>query len=247
MHHFFVPPEWITPTVVRLQGTVSRQISQVLRLHAGETVMVLDNRGSHYRILLDSVSAQEVVGTIVETARADGEPQTRVTLYIGLTQREKFEWILQKATEVGVACCVPVITQRTLVRGWEEGESHGKKERWERILREAAEQSHRGLIPTLEPVTRLETALRNASQANDACLFAWEGEQQASLRQALQAARPQRIGLFIGPEGGFSAEEAALARQHGAIPVSLGRRILRMETAAVVAAALVLHEMGELG
>jgi len=247
MHRFFIPPEWISPDKVRLQGAVSRQICQVLRLHAGDPVTVLDNQGSQHRVELISVSAQEVVGRILETVPAEGEPETRVTLFASLAQREKFEWILQKGTEAGMAGCVPVISHRTLVRGWEKGDEHSKRERWERILREAAEQSHRGCIPTLGPVTRLEAALQNARQNHDACLIPWEGERSLGLRQALQTTSPGRVGLFIGPEGGFSAEEAALAQQHGVIPVSLGPRILRMETAAVVAVALVLHEMGEMG
>jgi len=247
MHRFFIPQEWISPDGVHLQGAVSRQISQVLRLHPGDQVIVLDNRGSQHRVELVSVSAQEVVGRILESGPAEGEPETRVTLFASLAQREKFEWILQKGTEVGMAGCVPVISDRTLVRGWDEGSEYSKRDRWERILREAAEQSHRGRIPTLGPVTRLEAAFQSARQAHDACLIPWEEERRLGLRQALQAARPRTVGLFIGPEGGFSGEEVALAQQHGVIPVSLGPRILRMETAAVVAVALVLYELGEMG
>jgi 16S rRNA (uracil1498-N3)-methyltransferase len=247
MHRFFISPEWIASDEVRLSGAVSRQIAQVLRLRPGDDVIVLDNLGSQHRVELVGVSAQEVVGKIRETSPAEGEPATRVTLYASLAQREKFEWILQKGTEVGMAACVPVVSDRTLVRRWDAGDEQGKRERWERILREAAEQSHRGRVPVLGPVTRLEAALQGIRPSHDLSLIPWEGEHSRGLRLALQGRPPCQIGVFIGPEGGFSTDEVAMAEQHGAIPVSLGRRILRMETAAVLAVALVLHEMGEMG
>jgi 16S rRNA (uracil1498-N3)-methyltransferase len=172
-----------------------------------------------------------------------GEPAARITLYLALTQREKFEWMLQKCTEVGAAAFVPVISSRSLVQ--ERGDAAKKLERWGRIVREAAEQSQRGIVPEVRAPVKFEAALQDGSSYH-LRLIPWEGEQATGLRQALaglQNISSPTLAVFIGPEGGFSVEEIEAARGAGFQPVTLGRRILRMETAAVVAAALILHEL----
>ncbi len=175
---------------------------------------------------------------------AQGEPAIPVHLYQALTSREKFEWILQKGTELGMAAITPVITTRSLVREPDAG----KQVRWQRILQEAAEQSGRGRIPVLTPAVSLADALKSACAAGGLCLFPWEEAAGTSLGQALAASgEPAQISVFIGPEGGFTAGEAEAAVQAGAQVVTLGRRILRTETAALVSLALVMQSLGELG
>lgn len=156
--------------------------------------------------------------------------------------------MLQKGTEVGVSAFVPVITQRSLVRNAKSAAN--KRERWERIITEAAEQSGRGRLPRLhEPLLFAEALARAAS--SDCTLIPWEkataGTLRAALRKLPDDLRQPIIALFIGPEGGYSEEEIDQATTAGAIPVTLGRRILRTETAAVVAAAVVLYELGDMG
>jgi 16S rRNA (uracil1498-N3)-methyltransferase len=184
-----------------------------------------------------------VHGQVVAVHPAGGEAAARITLYLALTGREKFEWMLQKCTEVGAAAFVPVISSRALVQ---DGRDAAKKlERWERIVREAAEQSRRGILPPVHPPLAFEAALQRA-QPDALRLIAWEGEHSLTLRAALapsKAAPAPTIAVFIGPEGGFSEAEIEAARAAGVQPVTLGERILRMETAAVVAAALVLYEL----
>jgi 16S rRNA (uracil1498-N3)-methyltransferase len=218
----------------------SHQISAVLHLKIGQDVVLLDNTGREFQVELMEIGNKVVLGKIVESRPSIAEPAAQVVLYLSLTQREKFEWALQKCTEVGAAGFVPVITRRSLVQTMVE--ARNKFERWGKILQEAAEQSGRGLVPTLYEPLRFGQALAHARQNAEITLIPWENEHTVTLGAALsQAGDAPHIAVFIGPEGGYSSEEVTLACQTGAKPVTLGRRILRMETAAIVTAALILN------
>ena len=233
-----------------LSGEQARQIYQVLRLRPPQTIIVLDNAGWQYDIVLDTVAGDHATGTIAARSPVASEPAARITLYQSMLKKDNFEWILQKGTEVGVARFVPVISQRSIVR--QQALKQNKHARWERILSEAAEQSRRGLVPELAEPLSLEEALA-AGQESDLALIPWEEETGRSLLDVLRESRagqtavPRHIALFIGPEGGYAEQEIALARAAGVLPVTLGPRILRAETAAIVAAALLLGELGEMG
>jgi 16S rRNA (uracil1498-N3)-methyltransferase len=245
-HRFFLPPELLKTSEILFPPETARQIARVLRLKPGARVIALDNAGQQAEVELTAVTTNAVEGRVVQIRAAGGEPRARLTLYLGLTQREKFEWMLQKCTEVGAAAFVPLVTQRSLVQDGREVER--KRDRWEAILREAAEQCGRSRIPALRPAETWATALRGIHAGHDLALAAWEGEHALRLRDAVRALKDQpvpRLAVLIGPEGGLSEEEIDAARAAGVQAVSLGKRILRMETAAVVAAALVLNELEE--
>jgi 16S rRNA (uracil1498-N3)-methyltransferase len=236
MNRFFLPPEAIQAGQVIFPGEVSRQITRVLRLKPGDVVTVLDNLGSEYRVELVSVAADGARGMVQERSEAKGEPPLRLALYLCLTQREKFEWILQKCTETGVAEFTPVISSRSLVQDTTRAEK--KLERWRRIVREAAEQSGRGRIPGINATVPFAQALRQGVTAHQAALLGWEEEQHAGLGTILtEIGSLEQLALLIGPEGGLSQAEVQAAVDLGWRPFSLGRRIFRMETAAVVASA----------
>ena len=244
MHRFFIPSSCIEKAAVYFPMEVCRQMATVLHLRAGEHVIVLDNSGSEYEVELEIVAPRTTQGRILAARVAAGEPRTRLALYLGLTQREKFEWMLQKCTEVGAAGFFPVVSSRGLVQSADE--SLAKMERWQRIIQEAAEQSGRGRIPTLCAPLRWEEALRQYQKSAQPGLIAWEGEKSSGLAPTLAALRPSRppaLAVFIGPEGGYSEDEISQAQAAGLVSITLGKRILRMETAAIVAAALVLHEV----
>jgi 16S rRNA (uracil1498-N3)-methyltransferase len=249
-HRFFITPSQITGSQVKMSGEQARQIYQVLRLRPPQTIIVLDNAGRQYEVALDTVGSDHAAGTILTRSLVTSEPAARVTLYQSMLKKDNFEWILQKGTEVGVARFVPVISQRSIVR--QQALKQNKHARWERILSEAAEQSERGLLPTLAEPLNLADAFA-AGRESDLALIPWEEETQHGLLEVVREARaghtavPLQIALFIGPEGGFAEQEITLARAAGVIPVTLGPRILRAETAAIVAAALLLGELGELG
>ncbi|MBN1935268.1 MAG: 16S rRNA (uracil(1498)-N(3))-methyltransferase [Anaerolineae bacterium] len=243
-HRFFVAPQAIVNGRVQFDAALSHQIAHVLRMQPGARVTVLDNSGLEYEVELSEVRREGVVGQVCGQQQAETEAQVSLTLYAGVLKGEKFEWVLQKATELGVRAFVPLISERTVVRNAAHVEK--KRDRWERIIREAAEQSGRARLPTIASPMSLEAALAQSAAQNDRSLFPCLDVCALSLADALHDAPPSaHIGVFIGPEGGFSPQEATLARENGLHRVSLGPRVLRAETAGIAVIALTLFALGE--
>ncbi len=251
MHRFFIPfSPTETPVVLHDQA---QQIAQVLRMRPGECIILLDNVGWEYEVVLQQVDKREVRGEVVERREASGEPQTHITLYQSIFKWERFEWMLQKCTEIGVSRFVPMVTQRSFVSKTADF-SPNRLFRCQRIIQEAAEQCGRGKLPVLETAVSFPHALSHLPSF-DLGLMPYELAQDQTIHSAIETQNPKletqnsklkTVTLFIGPEGGFTAEEVANGRSCGLIPVTLGKRILRAETAALVAATLLLHESGEL-
>jgi 16S rRNA (uracil1498-N3)-methyltransferase len=246
MNRFFVSEENLPGDTVVLGREQAHQIRNVLRMEAGERVVVLDNRGWEYEVILTTVGRDEVAGRVAEKRPASGEPRAQITLYQSLLKRDKFEWVLQKCTEVGVSRFVPVVTERSIVRD-AAAVTPSKLTRWRRIITEAAEQCGRGRIPELAPPAALGEVV-SEFEGFDCCLVSLTQGGGEGIRRALRRGdgTPATIAVLTGPEGGFTEEEGKLCRDSGAIAISLGERILRTETAAVVAASLILYELGEL-
>ncbi len=239
-HRFFIPPNWITPPTVTLQGDVARQLRTVLRMQPGHTIIVLDNSGREWQVKLTEIGKSTAQGEIVSEEQVESEPKLHLTLYQGTLKAQKFEWVLQKGTELGVSGFVPLICQRSVVR--DSAALTKKEERWQRIIREAAEQAGRGKLPHLEPALPFDQAMRHA-YATPLRVMLWEEALAPGLKTAL--VKTNRIALFVGPEGGFTAEEAATAQQMSFKVVKLGPRILRAETAGLAATAAIMYELGE--
>ena len=163
-------------------------------------------------------------------------------MYQAIIKGDKFEYVLQKGTELGVSAFVPVICERSVPNARKWGAE--RYERWRNIAREAAEQSGRGRVPRVDIATGFGEACENHDGPG---VIPWEMEMDISLKQALVGLRERRIGVFVGPEGGLTSDEVELARANGIVPVTLGRRILRAETASVAVVAAVMYELGELG
>ncbi len=246
VNRFFIPTSSLEGEQVRLGPEQSHQVCHVLRLEVGDSIVVLDNTGVEYDVTLTTVSRSETMGRITGQRPAVGEPVAELVLFQSLLAREKFEWVLQKGTEVGVAQFVPVLTDRSLLRAKVVEDS--KLDRWHRIVTEAAEQSQRGRIPKISQAVSFREAV-DQLVGFDRRLIATPGRETVSLREALHGTDDKEVSvaLMIGPEGGFTPEEMALATQKGAVAIHLGPRVLRTETAAIVASALVLHELGEMG
>jgi 16S rRNA (uracil1498-N3)-methyltransferase len=244
MNRFFVSESDFLGDNIVLGKRQAHQIRNVLRMNKGDRIIVLDNTGYEYEVVLTEINKDRVLGRIEQKRPAAGEPQVRLTLYQSLLSRDKFELVLQKCTEVGVSRFVPVITQRSLVRD-ADTVTPNKLARWQRIITEAAEQSHRGQIPELAEPLNFADSLTGLAEF-DLRLIASPDEHNTAMRKALNKSnrtRPRTVALFIGPEGGFTDQELKLVCDAGATPVSLGPRILRTETAAVVTAALILYEL----
>lgn len=249
MQRFFVPKEWIQGDEARLGGEIARQIRQVLRLRAGDRIMLLDGLGYEYTAAILGFGKDEVWAEIVARSAGGGEPLAVVSLYLSLLNKaDKFEWALQKCTELGVARIVPTAAERSVV----VAPNAVRRERWERKMREAAEQSGRSISPLLSDAVPLGEAItsegRKAREVKGHIVLMAALGGEASLRSVLQrtADDTRSAALFIGPEGGFSERELQGARQAGVPLVTLGARTLRAETAAVVALSLVMYELGEL-
>ncbi|MHB8856055.1 MAG: RsmE family RNA methyltransferase [Bellilinea sp.] len=240
MHRFFVPPDAFQDETISFPAETTQQIQRVLRLRSGEKVIALDNLGWQYSVELTEVNRGQATGRVLEKSSVLSEPPVHLSMYLCLTQREKFEWMLQKCTEVGAAEFTPVLSSRSLVQDKHTYEN--KHSRWERIIQEAAEQSGRGKIPRLNQPLDYAAAVETARAKNGICLIAWEEETTLRLPDALQGVPTgANLTLLIGPEGGLSVEEVDQAVRIGWKAVSLGQRILRMETAAIVSAALVIN------
>lgn len=247
-YRFFVPPEWLGQgDVVTLAGGLGRQLGRVLRLKPGERIVLLDNSGLAYEAELLHLGPQVAQARILRAFSPGTEARLRLILYQALLKGERFEWVLQKGTELGVSAFVPLITQRSILQAAERIGPQ-RLERWRRIIQEAAEQAGRARLPELGLVQTFEQALA-ALPAGTPCLMAALAPQAASLHEVLEplrAAPPQAICLFIGPEGDFSPEEVSRAAQAGMRIVSLGPRVLRAETAGIAASAIILYALGEM-
>lgn len=247
MRRFFVPPGSLPAggspgQKVSLGAELAHRLGHVLRLKPGDRV-VLAGGGRDLEVELTAVSPRSVSAVVVAEVPCPPEPGIELVLYQSLIRAQRFELVLEKGTELGVSRFVPLVSERSQVRPERES---GRAERWRRIVLEAAEQCGRGRVPEVGQPCSLEEALAGARGLR---LLPWEGERAQGLRSLLRglSEKPAAVSVFIGPEGGFSEGEVALARREGAATVSLGRRILRSETAGIVAAALVMHELGELG
>ncbi len=246
MHRFFVSPEAIGDNRVVVRGTIVHQIRDVLRMQPGDEIVLLDNTGAAYRVELVMVERDVVRGRVVDKWKLETEPRAQITLYQGLMKGQKFDWVLQKGTELGIIRFVPVLSARCIL-GSLNDVSGGRVERWQRIIVESAEQAGRAVVPRLAAAMLFARACESAPP-HGLSLIPWEGEHDLGLREALQQVPPSKeINLFIGPEGGFSEEEITTAKEFGVTPVTLGPRILRAETAGLAAAAAVLYELGDFG
>lgn len=240
MHRFYVPANRISGDRVSFETDQRRQIRNVLRLRPGDLVAVLDGSGREYATRIETLDERQALGRILETKSPAAEPHVRLTLVQGLPKGEKVALILQKCTEIGVAEFLLVETARSVPR-IPSGKMPGRLERWRAIVREAVEQSGRTRPPSVKGVIPLADALSRTRNC-DARIIAWEEEKGPSLSSTLPGlAGAREIACFVGPEGGFTAEEVAAARAEGVTPVSLGPRILRAETAAIVGAALIIY------
>jgi len=244
MHRFFVEPGRLQGDRVVFSDAQAHQIRRVLRMEAGWEVVVLDNTALEYRAVLSKVTADGVEAEITARGPAPGEPVVRLTLFQSLLRQEKFEWVLQKGTEAGVARFVPILTRRGLIQS-ASAVTPQKVQRWRRIVTEAAEQSHRGVIPEIVPVMGLEEAAATTGDYGIVLVAAMTAS--LSLDEALKGCKGlTTAGLFIGPEGGFEDEEVAMLTSAGARAAHLGPRVLRTETAAVAGSVLILHGTGQM-
>lgn len=239
---FFVSSDQITDTTAAIRGDVARQIYRVLRLRPGDAICLLDGSGLEYDAEIVSLSKDEVTATIKDSRQCDLEPRVRLTLAVCLPKSDRMELIVQKGTELGISECIVVDSERVVSRP-SASALEGRLTRWRRIAAESAEQSGRAVAPEVSgPVSVGDLARLVAG--HDLALVAWEEERRTSLGHVLRESRPARSALVvIGPEGGLAGGEVENLTTAGAKSVSLGKRLLRVDTAAIAACAIVMHEL----
>ncbi len=228
-----------------IEGEDVKHISKVLRCKIGEELEVCDNDNNEYICEITDIDKSTVTLDILEKIDIKRESDLKVKLYQGLPKGPKMEMILQKLTEVGVDEIILVQTKRSVTKVDDKKEDK-KIDRWQRIIYEAAKQSKRGKIPKLRGVLSFKEALEEMKN-NDFNIIPYENERTKSIKKALKGVNINNIGIFVGPEGGFDDAEIQLVESIGGQSVSLGPRILRTETASIVASSIVLYELSDIG
>ena len=239
MQRFFLTETGLQPAQTVDLAAIAHQLQVVLRLQPGAQIILLDGLGHAYLTEITTLQRRTALGYIKQQLPDPPEPTLRLTLYQCSLKADKFEWILQKGTELGVASFVPVISERSVVRP--AAALQKKYERWQAIIREAAEQCGRGCLPTLLEPLEWEAAV---SHAQGLRLLPWEAVTSSAPRLApfllAQTPPPLALSLLIGPEGGISDMEATIAQKAGWQAISLGAQVLRAETAALAALAVAI-------
>ena len=245
MHHFFVNPEQVEDGLIRITGSDVNHIKNVLRIRQGEEMLVSDGTGRDYLCQAEEIAGQEVTVRILETEEEGRELPSRIWLFQGLPKSDKMEFIIQKAVELGAAGIVPVSTRNTVVK-LDQKKEEAKVKRWQAIAESAAKQSKRSLVPRVSGIMTLKEAFDYVeSQGFSVRLIPYEHEAgMDGTKTELDAAGPgQDIAVFIGPEGGFDEREIELALSKGVRPISLGRRILRTETAGLAVLSVLMMRL----
>ena len=244
MPTFFVASEAIVPPTVRITGPLLQHLRASLRLQPGELLTVTDERGRRYRAEIAEVSIGTLIGRILDTTSAPPKTSPSIVLAQSLLKGEKMDWVIQKATELGVARIAPVLASHSVVRPRADRIEH-QLARWQRIALEAAQQSERWSVPVIDEPATVPHLLSTSKTAAVKILLA-ERSDGASLTN-LPLHNDGDVWLLIGPEGGWEEAEFRHMREQGFVGVTLGPRILRAETAAIAALTILQSRLGELG
>lgn len=246
---FFISQDVQPGQTFTISGEDAHHIIRVLRYKTGDHIKLSDGENTEITALIQETDYKnaKIKTKIIEKNRT-GTIRPKITLFQGMPKKDKWDFILQKNTELGVSKFVPVITRRTVVE-FSEQKSVERKKRWERIVKEACKQCIRFDIPEIEDVKSFENCLKNLGDY-DLVLVPWEQEKSRFLKEVFsehEGKPDMKIAVFIGPEGGFCPEEIQKAEACGAVTVSLGPRILRTETASIVVCSAIMYELGDMG
>ena len=243
MQHFFADRSWVQGDKIRLEGSDVNHMKNVLRMKEGEEVQVSDGTGNAYLCQIEGYEGNQAVLKIREKTEKDTELPSKIWLFQGLPKQEKMELIVQKAVELGVYQVIPVAMKRSVVK-LDARKEETKIRRWNTIAESAAKQSKRIVIPEVTGVMSVKEALAYAADF-DLKLLPYENARgMAATKEQVEAVRPgMDIAVFIGPEGGFEETEVEEARAAGFYPISLGKRILRTETAGLTMLSILMYQM----
>ncbi len=243
MYHFFVTPEQVKDDVIQIEGSDVNHIKNVLRMKIGEELQISDGNNNKYLCEIASMTSDGVSVCIKEELVSDTELPSKIYLFQGLPKSDKMELIVQKAVELGAYEIIPVETKRAVVK-LDDKKATKKVERWNAISEGGAKQSGRNVVPAVKSVMSFKEAVQRA-ESLDVILIPYElAEGMEETRQVIESIHPgQTIGIFIGPEGGFETQEVEYAIQHGAKAITLGKRILRTETAGLTTLSILMYHL----
>lgn len=243
MYHFFVTPAQIVPEYALITGPDVNHIRNVLRMKPGDQVEIRDGISKNYLCELEEISIEQVRARILSVNEDNVELPAQLYLFQGLPKSDKMELIIQKAVELGVYQVIPVATNRAVMK-LDKKKEESKGKRWNAIAESAAKQSGRMIIPQVTSVMSFKDAIAYAA-AFDRNLMPYElAKGMAETRRILAAVKPgMRVGVFIGPEGGFDVAEVEQAMAADILPITLGRRILRTETAGMAALSVLMFQL----
>lgn len=243
MHHFFIKPEQKNKEYAVITGSDVNHIKNVLRMTSGEKVLLSDGTGQDFVSEIEEIQSEAIRLRILSEEAGSHELPAKLYLFQGLPKSDKMELIIQKAVELGVYEIIPLQTKRAVVR-LDEKKEQNKLKRWRQIAESAAKQSKRSIIPNITQVKTLKEALAYAADF-DYNVIPYEcAVNMKETREYIRKCKNGRsIGIFIGPEGGFEETEVLLAKEQGAFPVTLGKRILRTETAGIAVLSVLMFEL----
>ena len=244
MYRFYVSADQLAEKEVFISGGDVNHIKNVLRLEVGDWIVACDGNGTDYVSRIQSICSDEVVASIEKVQPTGTELPVRITLFQGMPKKDKLELIIQKAVELGACEIVPVMTKRTVVKLSEEKKINKRLERWQSIAYAAAKQCDRGIIPTVHKPVSYEEALAMADQLDyNVIPYELQTGMEEARKIVDQACKQRSLGIFIGPEGGFEPEEVERAMTRNIHPMTLGKRILRTETAGMALLSIIMFQM----
>ncbi len=244
MSRYFVDRNQIEDNRIKIIGEDYQHLKKVLRAVKGDQIIICCN-GMDYTAVISEIGSAYITSEIAEQAENKTEPVLKVTLFQGLPKADKMELIIQKCVELGVTEIVPVLTDRCVVRLNTDKDSLSKVTRWQKIALEAAKQCNRGLVPKVGSPVKFSEAVKLVSD-KDLSVIPYEKEYAADFKSlASTCSGIKSAAVFIGPEGGFAEQEIELAENMGIRKITLGPRILRTETAGIVALSLMMYELGD--
>ena len=241
MHRFYVTPAQIEGDFISITGTDVNHIKNVLRMKQGDEIVICNGQGKDCYCIISKVSEGLITAKIESIIDTGTELKAKITLFQGMPKKDKMELIIQKAVELGVYEIIPVMTKRVVVKLEDKKKEEKKLERWQAIAEEAAKQSRRGIIPTVKPVLSYKAAIDYAKQMDLGILPYENASGMGQTKEIMNnLGKHSHIGVFIGPEGGFEESEIELARNNQLLPITLGRRILRTETAGLAVLSMMV-------
>lgn len=244
MYRFYVEPDQTGDKEIKITGPDVNHIKNVLRMKIGEKIIICNGQGKDFYCIIKEEADNTITAEVLKIQETDTELDGKIYLFQGVPKKDKMELIIQKAVELGVYEIIPVMTRRTVVKLEDKKKEQKKLERWQSIASSAAKQSNRGIIPRISVTMSFREALAYAAGMNNKVIPYENAGDITNTRNIIQKITGnQTTGIFIGPEGGFEEEEVKQAADMGVLPITLGRRILRTETAGLAVLSMIMLQM----